>query len=183
MKRNLPKAFFLLLLSTFPISQNSRAQSITLEEIRGLIIKDWQRAKVYTTDYLAAMPADKYGFKPVDSIRTFAQQMLHLALANFFLMSNATDKESPAYAKVDLEHSQGAQLKDSVTYYVTQSYDFCINAIKELPVNKWGEKKQLFSFTDQRLGFMMKVYEHQEHHRSETIVYMRMAGVSIPPQR
>jgi len=59
---------------------------------------DWQRAKAYTVDYLNAMPADRYSFHPVDSIkRTFAQQMLHLASGNIFLMSKATAAKPPSF--------------------------------------------------------------------------------------
>ena len=35
------------------------------------------------------MPADKYSFKANDSVRSFAQQMLHLAGGNVYLMMNA----------------------------------------------------------------------------------------------
>jgi len=55
-------------------------------------IRDWQRAEAHTQSYLNNMPADKYSFKAVDSIRSFAQQMLHLATRNAFLISNATGK-------------------------------------------------------------------------------------------
>ena len=48
-------------------------------QIKKQFLRDWQRAKVYTLDYLNTMPADKYSFRPVDSIRSFAGQMLHLA--------------------------------------------------------------------------------------------------------
>src|SRR6187397_1858764 len=60
----------------------ANAQSPTGEEIKTQFIKDWERAKTYTVDYLNTMPANKYSFKAHDSIRSFAQQMLHLAQAN-----------------------------------------------------------------------------------------------------
>ena len=183
MKRFISFKSILILFCTLTLSFKTNAQALSSEEIRELIVKDWERGKLFTLDYLKAMPGDKYSFRPVDSIRSFAQQMLHLALSNVFLMSNATDKPPLSYLESDLEHSPSAQQKDSVMYYVTTSYDFCISAIKGLDVNKWGEKKQLFSFTESRLAFMMKVFEHQEHHRGQTTIYIRLVGIRPPPQR
>src|SRR5215831_6099527 len=91
------RSFFILLLSLccLPVfSQDSL--SLTLKQ---QLLKDWQRAKVYTLAYLNAMPADKYGFRPVDSVRSFGEQMLHLARANAGLVSIGTGFQS-ASAKV-----------------------------------------------------------------------------------
>src|ERR1700761_1175315 len=104
---------FLLLLTFFlsAISFRVCAQAITGDEIKAQFIKDWERAKSYTMEYLNTMPADKYSFKAVDSIRSFAQQMLHLSQGNVGLISAATG------AKIQwsrgLENSPTAQNKDS----------------------------------------------------------------------
>src|SRR5579864_6196730 len=105
------------------------AQSITGEEIKAQFVKDWERAKSYTLDYLNTMPANKYSFKAVDSIRSFAQQMLHLASGNINLISVATG-EKTTFPGAGIENRPGAQTKDSVVYYVTQSYDFAIQSVK-----------------------------------------------------
>ena len=56
------------------------------------MIAEWQRAKDYTKSYLDAMPEDGYAFKPTPEIRSFAQQMLHLADANYLFASSASGK-------------------------------------------------------------------------------------------
>src|SRR5215468_4166123 len=68
-----------LLLSCF---FHATAQNSLNETLKQQMVTDWERAKAYTQEYLDAMPADKYNFRPVDSIRSFSEQMLHLALAN-----------------------------------------------------------------------------------------------------
>lgn len=167
----------------FAFSFTASAQSLSSEEIKMQMIKEWERAKSYTDDYLNAMPADKYSFKAVDSIRSFAQQMLHLAQGNLFIMSNAADQAPPAFLKSDLEHSATAQNKDSVEYYVNASYDYCINAVKNIEVNKWGEKKKMFGMEVTRFALMMKTFEHQTHHRGQTTIYIRLVGIRPPQER
>src|SRR6185436_2716287 len=112
------------------------SQSISSDDIKAQMVKDWERAKSYTVDYLNTMPADKYGFKAVDSIRSFAQQMLHLAAGNLFIMSNASDDAPPSWMMSNPETRASAANKDSVMYYVVNSYDWCIKAVKNSDPNK-----------------------------------------------
>jgi len=43
------------------------------------IVKEWQRAKNYTKEYLDAMPESAYSLKPTKEMRSFAAQFLHLS--------------------------------------------------------------------------------------------------------
>jgi len=178
----LPLAIFIF---CFFLTQpfQATAQSMTMNDVQAQMVKDWERAKAYTIDYLNTMPADKYSFKPVDSIRSFAQQMLHLAGANFFLMFSGTGIAMPGIARQDLEQSPGAQAKDSVMYFVTASYDYCINAVKTFDMAKWGEPKEIFGMKTTAYGLMIKTFEHQTHHRGQTTIYIRLQGIKPPQER
>jgi uncharacterized damage-inducible protein DinB len=183
MKKTTAKLTFCLSLFFFVFSLESRSQALSGEDLKAQMVKDWERAKAYTIDYLNTMPADKYSFKAVDSIRSFAQQMLHLAQGNIFLMSNATDQKLLPFVQSDMEHSSTAQQRDSVMYYVTASYDYCISAVKGSDVNKWGEKKKLHTFEETRWALMMKAFEHQTHHRGQATIYIRLQGIRPPQER
>ena len=175
----LPVCSLLIFLISFSLQSN--AQSLSSNDIKAQMIKDWERAKSYTVDYLNTMPADKYSFKAVDSIRSFAQQMLHLASVNVFLMSTATGMTPLSFIQSDPEHSRTAQNKDSVMYYVTTSYDYCMNAVKNSDVTKWGEIKKIFGMEVTSFALMNKTFEHQSHHRGQTTIYIRLLGI-VPPQ-
>lgn len=172
-----------LLCFALAVQNNVKAQALNSDEIKNQLVKEWERAKVYTNEYLNTMPADKYGFKAQDSIRSFAQQMLHLAGGNVFLMSMAAGGEKPAWAARDLEHSASAQSKDSVAYFVNASYDYCINAVKNSDVNKWGEKTKVFGQEQTRFAMMIKTFEHQTHHRGQTTIYIRLQGIKPPQEK
>ena len=45
----------------------AKAQAPTGDEIKAQMIKEWERAKAYTIDYLNTMPANKYSFKANDT--------------------------------------------------------------------------------------------------------------------
>ncbi len=59
------------------------------DSLKVQLLKDWKRSQSYTLDYLQIMPSDKYSYRPQDSIRTFAQQMIHLSQANVSSMETA----------------------------------------------------------------------------------------------
>lgn len=183
MKQLMQKAVTILPIFLFITASQIQSQALTADDVKAQMVKEWERAKTYTVDYLNTMPADKYSYVAADSIRSFAQQMLHLAGGNFFLMMNATDQKFPFTGNPDMENSPGAQKKDSVMFYVTASYDYCINAVKTTPLAKWGEKKKIFGFEETRYALMIKTFEHQTHHRGQTTIYIRRQGIRPPQER
>ena len=158
------------------------AKAQSPEDLKAQMIKDWERAKAYTLDYLNTMPADKYSFKATDSVRSFAQQMIHLAQGTVFLVSTGSGA-APIFGERDIEHSPGAQSKDSVAYFVNASYDYALNTIKNLDVSKFTETAKAFSMESPRWVWLTKAFEHQTHHRGQTTIYIRLVGVKPPQER
>ena len=151
------------------------------DSVRAQLIKDWSRSKTYTLEYLDAMPANQYNFRPQDSLRNFAQQMIHLSQASVSLMNAATDKPIPLIInRTDLEKTQSAWSKDSVTYFVTLSYDYAINAMQNFDMNKAFDRVSRGPLSESRFAWALKAYEHQAHHRGQTAIYLRLAGIKPP---
>jgi uncharacterized damage-inducible protein DinB len=173
------KLLFLALTVAVVIVVN--AQDNLGETIKTQLVKDWERAKTYTKEYLDAMPADKYGFKAQDSIRSFAQQMLHLAQGNIGLGGNAIAKARPWSGNA--EASKTAQGKDSVVYYVAASYDYIIDGIKAMDAAALQEKVKRGNLEETKLVWLMKAFEHQTHHRGQTTIYIRLLGIKPPNEK
>jgi uncharacterized damage-inducible protein DinB len=152
------------------------------ETVKAQLVKDWERAKAYTKEYLDAMPKDKYDYKANDSVRSFAQQMLHLAQANMGLSANGTAKNRMWVGR-RLENAKSAQSADSVNYFVMASYDFAIEGIKAMDAAKFEEKFKSGPFDESRLAWIMKAFEHQTHHRGQTTIYIRLLGIRPPAEK
>ena len=166
-------------LAVLMATASVQAQDIPGSVIKDQLVKDWERAKTYTNAYLNAMPADKYGTRAADSIRTFSQQMLHMAMGTIGLVGNGTDAQR-IFPGFNMERSAGAQSKDSVSYYVNASYDFAINGIKNMDVSKLGEKVKRGNLEETKLVWIMKAFEHQTHHRGQCTIYIRAQGIRPP---
>jgi uncharacterized damage-inducible protein DinB len=157
------------------------ATAQTPDSLRTQFIRDWERAKAYTKEYLDAMPKDKYDFRAQDSVRTFAQQMLHLAQGNIGLAANGTAKERIWAGQ--LENRKSAQAPDSVSYYVLTSYDYVIDGIKNMDLAKLWETAGRGNFAATRYSWLLKAFEHQTHHRGQTTIYIRLVGVKPPNEK
>ncbi len=179
---SLLSATLLITISLF-VSNQAPAQALSNDDIKSQLAADWQRAKDYTAEYLNTMPANKYSFKANDSVRSFAQQMLHLASGNVFLMANATGQPPLSWTSFTLEKSPTAQGKDSVMYYVMASYDYCKNAVKNSDPSKWKDKITVFGFEATKFAYMQKAFEHQTHHRGQTTIYIRLNNIKPPEEK
>jgi uncharacterized damage-inducible protein DinB len=163
-------------LSLFVVSQTFA------QTAKETMIKEWERAKAYTQEYLDAMPETGYAYKPTPEMRSFAQQMLHLTDANYNFASVATGTTVPA-GVAELEKTTD-QSKATVTKLVLAGYDFVINGIKALPDAKFSETVKLFGRFDMSRGMALnKAFEHQTHHRGQTTVYIRLAGAKPPQEK
>lgn len=146
------------------------------------MIKDWERAKAYTKEYLDAMPAEGYALKPTPEMRSFAQQMLHLTDGNYGFASAATGAASP----VGMGESEKTTdlSKENVTKLVMAGYDFVINSIKTMNPAQLGAPTKLFGRFEMSKGKALeKCFEHQTHHRGQTTVYIRLAGATPPQEK
>ena len=163
-------------LLSFVDSERKSASNVKLDQM----VADWERAKTYTQAYLNASTDEAVNFKPTAEMRTFGQQMLHLAEANYGIASTASGKANPITWGA-LEKSDQYKTKAAVTKAVMDSYDFVIAAAKEMDEQKMSEKVKLFDkFEMSRVEALSKAFEHQTHHRGQTTVYLRLKGITPP---
>lgn len=145
---------------------------------------DWERAKAYTLEYLTAANDEVISFKPTAEMRSFGQQMLHIAESNYGFGSAASGKASP-YNFGDLEKAADKyKAKEALTKAVMDSYDFIMSALKETDDAKLNETIKIFNRFEMTRGEALeKAFEHQTHHRGQTTVYLRLNGVKPPNEK
>jgi uncharacterized damage-inducible protein DinB len=164
-----------------PPAQAAPAKEFPNGRVDGLVA-EWTRARDYTKEYLDAMPEDGYSFKPTPDIRSFAEQMLHLASGNFGFGSRLTGQANPHQGK-NLEKMDELKSKAALTKVVMESYDLVISGLKSLNDAKLDERVNLFNTNMPRYVAIAKAFEHQTHHRGQTTIYIRLKGVKPPNEK
>jgi len=143
----------------------------------------WKNAKKWTLSYVDAMPEDALGFKPTPEIRSFAEQMLHLTYWNYGLVEWVAGKPNP-FGKDEKEIEKKSEYKNKAALrkVVEQSYDFVIEAVAGLDDARLLEQITFFNSKMTRLYVLTTALDHQTHHRGQTAIYLRLKGVTPPPE-
>jgi uncharacterized damage-inducible protein DinB len=136
------------------------------------------------------MPADKYGFAPTDGefkgVRTFGQQVKHLAATNHILAAAALGEEPPADAG-DETGPETVRTKAEILDYLNSSFAHlgkAIDAIGDtsIPVRP-SPISPLSATTVTRLALIVEALVHTYDHYGQMVEYLRMNGVVPPASR
>jgi uncharacterized damage-inducible protein DinB len=125
-------------------------------------------------------PEDKYDFKPTPAQRTFAEQLLHAANANYFFTDAALGEKMPA--EEDPKRAD-YKTKADVVAFVKKAFADGAAAIRakgdagmsDLIVDPFEHKQ--YRISDAAYGFI----EHSGEHYGQLVVYYRVAGL-VPPE-
>ncbi|MFL5787854.1 MAG: DinB family protein [Flavisolibacter sp.] len=164
----------------------SAGSSVSAQFTQTQMIAEWQRAKLYTKSYLDAMPEDGYGFKPTPETRSFAQQMLHIADADYMFATVAGDKPNPVgdiLASHNVLEKTVFPTKEAVTKAVMDSYDWVISVLQNMKPDQLEETTKFGKHDNlTRSALFGKAFEHQTHQRGQTTIYLRLKGVTPPAE-
>src|SRR4030081_717073 len=125
-------------------------------------------------------PEDKYDFKPTPAQRSFAEQLLHAAGANYFFTNLALGQKPPT--EEDPKREQ-YKTKADVVAFVKKSFADGAAAIKtkgdkgmsDMIVDPFEHKQ--YRISDAAYGFS----EHSGEHYGQLVVYYRLSGL-VPPE-
>jgi hypothetical protein len=153
----------------------------------GILANLLQEEVVSTAD---AMPADKYGFAPTDGefkgVRTFGQQVKHLAATNNILAAAALGEDPPADAG-DEAGPETVRTKAEILDYLKGSFahlDKAVAAIGDtrVPVRS-SPISPLRATQVTRIALIVEALVHSFDHYGQMVEYLRMNGVVPPASR
>jgi uncharacterized damage-inducible protein DinB len=129
-----------------------------------------------------AMPADKYNYVPTSGeftgVRTFAQQVTHIAEAQFFFFGGFGVKPT-----IDPKSITALTNKDDIVKALKDSYAFAEEAMKTITPQNAFAKIGTIDGTDTRASIAAFGLAHTNDHYGQMVVYLRMNGIVPPASR
>jgi uncharacterized damage-inducible protein DinB len=130
-----------------------------------------------------AMPAEKYEFKPTsgnfESVRTFGEQVKHVACANFAFF-NQIEKITPP-AECSSGGPDPAKTKSELMKYLRESFEYAQRVLKTMTsANALEPVSGPYGGDSTRLGITTLAVWHASDHYGQLVVYLRMNGI-VPP--
>ena len=136
----------------------------------------------------AAMPEDKYSFAPANGefagVRTFAQQVKHVATANFVFYSAILGQAPPAGATLSGTSNgpDDIRTKEQILKYLRDSFALGHKALGTLTTANAVTPlvDPPISFMNTRLAMAIFGCTHASDHYGQMVEYLRANGV-VPP--
>ena len=122
-----------------------------------------------------AMPADKYGYKPMPDMISFGHLIAHIAETNTTLCSKLSGTPAP---EGKLDEADG---KDKLVAGLKASFDYCSTALANLDDSKLGEQLTIFGgrIVPRAAAWIILSGSWADHYSTEA-VYLRLNGI-LPP--
>jgi len=142
----------------------------------------WQSARRNIAESAEVMAEADYGFRPVDTVRTFGQILTHVAGANYVFCSSARGEEPP-HAEDAFE--QSVTSRDEIIKVLGESITYCDEAFEAATDVSLAESvAQPFGGGEgARAAVLLGNIGHLNEHYGNLVTYFRIKGIVPPSSR
>jgi DinB family protein len=170
--RHVPTLFPIVLAAALAGAAAARAQTPKPDPtMRDMLLARWSEIGEKVVKMAEDFPEDKYQFRPVAEVRTFADQLRHVAFWNQYVAKTARgEKIDPAINELPAKEFP---TKAAIVAALKQSLADATAALKGGPADLPAKKAALWvTFT-----------EHTGEHYGQLVVYFRLNGIVPPASR
>jgi len=164
-------------------SKTATQQDDTPKSIAESLLRPLQFAEGNFLGVAEAMPEDKYSFIPsagkFDGVRSFGEQVKHVACAQFAFFNEFEGKQPPA----DCEKGghDPAKTKAELIKYLKDSFDYSNRVLATLTAqNALDRVEGRYAAPNTKLGISVDAVWHITDHYGQMVEYLRMNGI-VPP--
>jgi hypothetical protein len=153
------------------LATDALAQGPAPENLRDALVAHWTQAGQKVVQLAEEFPPEKYDFKPVDGVRTFADQLRHVAFWNTFVAKSARGEKADGGMNELPKAEYGTKAR--IVEALRRSLDEATAALKQQPTTPPTKIADLFT------AFI----GHTGEHYGQLVVYFRLNGLVPPASR
>lgn len=152
------------------------------DPISRALVQQWDGAKGNIVASADQMAEADYGFKPVESVRSFGAIIAHVAGANYVFCAPALGAKAP-YAEDHFEKT--AKSKAEIVTALRESVAYCDKAFTTLTDRTAAEMvpAAFGSGESARASALMGNIGHLQEHYGNLVTYFRVKGMVPPSSR
>jgi uncharacterized damage-inducible protein DinB len=145
--------------------------------MRALFLQQLADVEKKVTSLAAAMPADKYSWRPGEGVRSVSEVFVHIAGANYFFPTMAGVKLPSGF---DPKMEKNVTDKAKVQEVLKQSFAHARHAVEGLSDADMAKQIKMFGQPATVEGMIFTMANHMHEHMGQAIAYARVNGV-VPP--
>jgi uncharacterized damage-inducible protein DinB len=123
-----------------------------------------------------ATPADKFAWRPAPGVRSMSEVYMHIAIANFYLLSATGLKEPDLPDELEKKVTSKAEVID----WLKRSLAAVKTARAQLKPGDLERKVKIGGKVVPADGVYLRIIIHNNEHMGQLIAYARMNGI-VPP--
>jgi uncharacterized damage-inducible protein DinB len=137
---------------------------------------EWSHVSRQLLALAEATPAEKFSWRPAPGVRSIGEVYMHIAVANFYLLSVTGPKE-PA---VEVSMEKTVTAKADVIDWLKRSLDAVATARAHLKPADYQHKVSIDNKVVTVDGMYLRIIVHANEHMGQSVAYARMNGI-VPP--
>lgn len=157
-------------------NQTKVAPTVKMNGFRAEFVADLDEVQEKLTDLAAAMPANKYAWRPGPGVRSVGEVYGHIAGSNYFL-ATFVGRSAPANIPQDMETiTDKARLQSELK----KSFDWLRSTIAAESDADLEKTANMFGKQVTHRAVFITILNHLHEHLGQSVAYARMNGV-VPP--
>jgi uncharacterized damage-inducible protein DinB len=137
---------------------------------------EWSHVSHQLIALAEATPAEKFAWRPAPGVRSTSEVYMHIAIANFYLLSVTGAKEPD----VTGDEEKTVTAKADVIDWLRRSLAAVPAARAHLKPADFERKVTIYNKTATVDGMYLRIIVHANEHMGQLIAYARMNGI-VPP--
>jgi uncharacterized damage-inducible protein DinB len=176
MKKILPLFILFAALSPILTPAIARAQADPLQGLWEGYDGEWDHVSRQLISLADAIPADKYAWRPAPGVRSTSEVIMHIAVANFWLLGQTGVKIPEMSDDLDKTVTKKADVID----WLKRSLEAVKTARSQLKPGDLEKKVKIANKTATVDGIYLRIIIHDNEHMGQLIAYARMNGITPP---
>jgi uncharacterized damage-inducible protein DinB len=178
-----------------PQREPTAAEMSKKETVSSALLREMHYQEYEVRSAAEAMPEEKYGYRPAEGkfknekpefgpaeVRTFAQQVKHVACANFGFSAELDGKEPPAGC--DKDGPSPAKTKKELLTYLRDSFAATRKSLGAIDAkNMFDPIEGPYAGPNTRLGMATVIVWHNADHYGQMVLYLRENNIVPPASR
>lgn len=152
----------------FSCQNKTMAQGISSNDVQAA----WDNMTTMVVETARLMPAEHYGFVPVEPLSDFAGLINHTTGANYLFAATVNLERPDPMPRTD------ATKKDDVVADLEASFAFIKGGISQLSDQQLAEEIDWFGSKMSRLQAILTMTDHLQRQHGKAITYLRLKGVA-----
>src|SRR5260370_3979800 len=139
---------------------------------------EWGHVSRQLVALAEAIPAEKFAWRPAPGVRSTSEVFMHIALANFYLLSVTGPKMPPDFNSPNMEKTVTG--KAEVIDWLKRSLDAVKTAHAGIKSTDLQRKDKLNCTGATADGMYLRIIVHANEHMGQFVAYARVNGI-VPP--